>query len=741
MRIYLIIIFCLPSVVFSQQSIDYHRIFSCGNIPKDFTQTSTATYEEDFSSNDDENLDKSFFLSTRFYIDQLLQSGKVIFNSPETNYIKNIAKYLLRDNKELFSELRFYILRSNSVNAFSMDQGIIVCTTGLIAHVENEAQLAFIIGHEISHYTEKHVRNGYIEYKDYEKEIGHYKRLSYYEAINQLSRYSKTQELDADKKGLDFYLNSVYDPAEIEQSFLNLNYSYLPFEEKTFDVGFLQTEHLTLPDYLFPDSIPEIKNNLDRDDSGSTHPNMKKRIIATNATLSNFENNGTQKFHILDEEEFKKIQKSARFESVNIDLSDRFYGDALFKIFLLKNEFPNERFLDISKVKAIYGLAKYKNYSRYSEVTFRIKFIEGESYKLHYFLKKINRPQLNILTYRHLYDMYQKYPLDDEFKAYFDDFHIEFCANSLIDFKALKSFSLIEGLKKQESPTLNFDFNDSIISIQLSDLPKIKKLRLKKSLLALKNELTQKDPLFNFHMYGLFDLVKSPDFTSKLYSTNVALKIQESKLKKEKKINDSKINKHGYRLGIDSVLIIDPIYEDYSFRGKKNEVKSELRKIKMSEMYSKSYKQLDIDITLLDSKSLDTESVREYNEISLTKDWMSEVLDHDGINMISSTRYQLNELTKHHKVSNYLFTGVYSYKTRKKITTLHKVMMKSIILIPLATIDLLMVYKNFEMVSIVINSKSDSVLMIDVQDVNLNASNKNMRSYIFNTLFQINSTK
>jgi predicted Zn-dependent protease len=126
-------------------------------------------------------------------------SGKVIFNDPVTIYINKVADYILADEPELRKKLRFYTLKTNTPNAFSTDQGVVLVTTGLIAQLENEAQLGFILCHEIIHYIEKHVRNGYVENKNITKGRGEYSGLSYRSRISQLSKYSKDLEFEADE--------------------------------------------------------------------------------------------------------------------------------------------------------------------------------------------------------------------------------------------------------------------------------------------------------------------------------------------------------------------------------------------------------------------------------------------------------------------------------------------------------------------------------------------------------------
>jgi Peptidase family M48 len=51
---------------------------------------------------------------------------------------------------------QFHVVQNKSVNAFATPNGIIVVNSGLMEMVENEAQLAAVVGHEIAHATHEH---------------------------------------------------------------------------------------------------------------------------------------------------------------------------------------------------------------------------------------------------------------------------------------------------------------------------------------------------------------------------------------------------------------------------------------------------------------------------------------------------------------------------------------------------------------------------------------------------------
>ncbi|MFT4601681.1 MAG: hypothetical protein ACI857_001864 [Arenicella sp.] len=729
------------SISWSQTEFDdFTTLESKGDVPLDFTTLSSDKVESDMSKNKDDDLDKDFFINTRFFIDELLLSGQVLFNEPLSDYVSKVAKYTLRQEKQLFKKLRFYVLKSTAVNAFSTDQGIIIFTTGLLAQLENEAQLAYIIAHEVSHFTESHVREGYVERQNYKKSRGRYKRMSYNDAVNTLSVHAKDNELEADKIGINLYLNTTYSVDEIYGAFQVLLYSYLPFDEKVFDTTFFDTEIMKVPGSFFPDTINEITQEEDYDDKGSTHPNIKKRIDEAIDIIGDKESRGDKKFQI-SEEEFNRVKNLARFESVNLNLADRNYVDALYEIFLLRKDFPDNKFLDLSFVKAMYGLSKYKNHGRFNEVTTKLKKIEGESYVLHVFIKGLDRQQLNIITYRHLYDMTVKYPSDEIFTEYFADFKKEFSLNSNVKIDELKSQNFEEFKADLDSNLVSFNLQDSIRKVDESDLSKFQKIKLKKKLRALGSDDVKITGDDDFHLFALRDLIVDKGLRDDLRKSKIAY---ENEIEDEEKAQDKRdldAQKNGYHLGIKKLVVVDPIYETYKLNNDRNHGKSENKKIDVSNIYQESYRKLDLQVDVLDSKTMNEHRVGEYNEIGLIKQWMSEIVDHEDIDMLSSSHDKMKEVSKNHGTSKFMFSGIYGYKERSEATIMHLYGILLVYTAPFALADLLVVHNYFELVAFEVDAENDKVEFVEVHDVNLKGINPILRVYIYDILHQLSSEK
>jgi len=217
---------------------------------------------------------KAFLLNANYFIDELLLSGKVLFNDPISEYVTKLGEHLM-EGKDLSDDIRFYTIKSNVTNAFSTNQGIIFVTTGLISQLENEAQLAFILAHEIAHYELKHTINSYLETQDITKGTNTYKRKSLDDRIKSYNKHSREVEFEADSMGIALFLKTDYDISNLISVFDVLLYSYLPFDEEPFDKAFFERSDYHFPDTFQLETVNPITAIEDRDDTYSTHPNAK----------------------------------------------------------------------------------------------------------------------------------------------------------------------------------------------------------------------------------------------------------------------------------------------------------------------------------------------------------------------------------------------------------------------------------------------------------------------------------
>src|SRR6185436_15879189 len=187
----------------------------------------------------------AFYLQTNYQVDQMRFSGEVLVNDTMGMYVNRVAdSLLLGQDAELRHKLKFYILRSYEVNAFTTDQGAIFVTVGLLTRLHNESELAYVLAHEVIHYKRHHVLIGYKEGVKAQQGVGQYEQTTFENRFLKRHRYARSQESQADEEGFELLVNSNYDPHAAIGAFDILALADSPFSDTTFSKSFFETNYL-----------------------------------------------------------------------------------------------------------------------------------------------------------------------------------------------------------------------------------------------------------------------------------------------------------------------------------------------------------------------------------------------------------------------------------------------------------------------------------------------------------------
>lgn len=89
--------------------------------------------------------------------DHLVKSG-VIYDDPILqDYLSEITHRLLVAMDSPDVDVRVRAVRDPTLNAFALPNGSIYLHSGLMARIENEAQLTVVVGHELEHFLGRHI--------------------------------------------------------------------------------------------------------------------------------------------------------------------------------------------------------------------------------------------------------------------------------------------------------------------------------------------------------------------------------------------------------------------------------------------------------------------------------------------------------------------------------------------------------------------------------------------------------
>ena len=91
---------------------------------------------------------------------QLIQEyGGEVESAALRNYVTRIGESMAVHTEAEYPDMpwEFTVLDSDVINAFALPGGKVFISRGLIDHMNNEAQLAAVLGHEIGHVTAEHV--------------------------------------------------------------------------------------------------------------------------------------------------------------------------------------------------------------------------------------------------------------------------------------------------------------------------------------------------------------------------------------------------------------------------------------------------------------------------------------------------------------------------------------------------------------------------------------------------------
>ena len=181
--------------------------------PIPVTQTLTASEEE-----------QMLWRRAQEEQDTINGSGVLYQDAEIENYLNLIAEKLHTNSISPDISFQIKVVKDPNLNAFAFPNGVIYIHTGILARMDNEAQLAALLAHEMVHCTHRHSLRALRSIKDRTQAKTTTVReltqlLGITGSIASISGYTRELETEADRVGLDLAVKANYDPREVLKLF------------------------------------------------------------------------------------------------------------------------------------------------------------------------------------------------------------------------------------------------------------------------------------------------------------------------------------------------------------------------------------------------------------------------------------------------------------------------------------------------------------------------------------------
>lgn len=693
--------------LFAQDSVpnmnNYQPARSTGKLPPDVLMTTTEKYERSKQqintdqSKDLQRAEDDFYLQTNYAVDQILYSGTILVNDSMGMYVNRVADSLLAHDPETRAKINIYILRSTVVNAFATDRGSIFVTVGLLTRLHNEAELAFVLAHEIIHFKRRHVLTGYIEGVQMKEGEGKYSATTAENRFLKRHSYARAQETQADEEGFDMLVASNYDPAAAIGAFEILAMADFPFTDVDFAKSTFESPRFIFPSRYYQDTIKEYKVNEDEQDNDfATHPSVPKRKKNMKRRVSKLTGaDSTGAAFLVSETMFYRVRAMAMFEEANLHTNDGEYKEAVYINQAVQQTWKNNYYLEKEMVRAMYAITVKKNAPfKFDDLAalFTIIFTgdfeddsqkpEGELGRAKSFIGKTDQKGWNIAAVKYAWAVQKKYPEDKDIAAWTEGLFREMTVRNgleLSDFqendslfyvignKIMSDTALVHRMKKGDTPEARWQ-------VAIDKLDKDSLNGVKYWEFAFINEL--KDSSFTAMFRSAMVFADSIDVADSLKHEMTSKEIKKANKKEEEEFYGPQ--------GISKIVIINPTYQSYDSRIENGQldVRKSLggREMMMNAM-KESAQMTGMQCDILDPQSMDSTNVEKFNDLMLLNDWFAQKNEFSDGQGLPVRQEEMNRLVAKYGTKYFMWTAYYTSREPRR-GTLFRVL--SLAFVPLA---------------------------------------------------------
>jgi len=172
------------------------------------------------------------------------QSLAIVHDPVINNYVNKLGQHLVANADSVKLPFDFFLVQDDEINAAAFLGGNIKINTGLFLYAKNESELASVLSHEIAHITQRHLAR-LLEQKSFNNPAtmaalagsillslvsptAGIAALSTSLAVNAQTQinYTRANEYEADRIGMQTLVNAGYDPYGMANFFSKLAEKY-----------------------------------------------------------------------------------------------------------------------------------------------------------------------------------------------------------------------------------------------------------------------------------------------------------------------------------------------------------------------------------------------------------------------------------------------------------------------------------------------------------------------------------
>jgi Zn-dependent protease with chaperone function len=374
-------------------------------------------------------------------IDEMFDENEFIFTPAVHEYLQKIVARIYKSNPNLSQAGTQYVFsRSFWPNAASFGNGTVSFNISLITKLDNEAQVAFVLCHEMAHYHLDHgnrhinqvVNNYYSE--EMQEKLKAIKKMKYGQGkeLGGLAqaftyknrRHNREFESQSDSMAMEYMKNTGYDMREAVAA-LNILDS---IDKEYYDPETDLPKVFNFSSYAFQDKwikkeraffggVIDTLNQKEKD-SLKTHPDCKLRAASVEKKMQNIQLPQSGSKFLVSESEFASLKERSRYEVIQFCFERNNLSLALYRSLDIFSREPDNVYLATMVGRCFEEIFKrQKNHTVNTVVETPSPYVDKKYNALLNFFQKVRLKDIGAIGYYFMQQHQDKFGSNTEYNS------------------------------------------------------------------------------------------------------------------------------------------------------------------------------------------------------------------------------------------------------------------------------------------------------------------------------------